>query len=44
MWPIRTTDVFDKWFAELNADSQVEVIAKVELLRRRGSRSNGKVI
>jgi hypothetical protein len=28
MWPIATTDVFDGWFADLEADAQVEVIAK----------------
>ena len=28
-----TTDAFDEWFADLVEDSQVEVIAKVELLK-----------
>jgi len=38
MWPIRTTDVFDQWFADLDGDGQVEVIATVELLKRIGPR------
>jgi hypothetical protein len=38
MWQITTTDVFDEWFAELDADGQVEVIATVELLKELGPR------
>jgi hypothetical protein len=38
MWEIRTTDPFDAWFARLDADCQVEVIAKVNLLKLRGPR------
>ena len=33
MWEVATTDDFDAWFADLNAAAQVEVIAKVELLK-----------
>jgi len=33
MWLVATTDEFDAWFAGLDAAAQVEVIAKVELLR-----------
>jgi len=36
MWHIRTTGEFDKWFADLDADAQVEVIAKVKLLKHMG--------
>ena len=36
MWEILTTDFFDDWFAGLDADCQVEVIAKVNLLKLRG--------
>ncbi len=36
MWHVATTDEFDKWFRELDADGQVEVIAKVELLKLLG--------
>jgi hypothetical protein len=38
MWHVRTTGEFDKWFADLDADAQVEVIAKVELLKHVGPR------
>lgn len=38
MWQIQTTDTFDEWFAALDADGQVELIAKVELLKRLGPR------
>lgn len=38
MWPVKTTDVFDGWFAELDEDAQVEVIATVELLKLLGPR------
>ena len=33
MWTVTTTDEFDTWFAGLVEDGQVEVIAKVELLK-----------
>ena len=33
MWTVTTTDEFDAWFTDLVEDSQVEVIAKVELLK-----------
>jgi hypothetical protein len=33
MWRVATTTVFDAWFAELDVDAQVEVIAKVQLLK-----------
>jgi hypothetical protein len=33
MWRVATTDEFDEWFAALSADGQVELIAKVELLK-----------
>jgi hypothetical protein len=36
MWEVATTDEFDDWFADLNDDAQVEVIAKVGLLRLLG--------
>ncbi len=36
MWPVITTKEFDEWFAGLDADGQVEVIAKVELLKLLG--------
>jgi len=36
MWPVATTDAFDEWFADLGEDGQVELIAKVELLKRLG--------
>jgi hypothetical protein len=36
MWNIATTNDFDEWFAELDEDSQTEVIAKVELLKLLG--------
>ena len=38
MWPVKTTDVFDEWFAEMDDDAQVEVIATVELLKLLGPR------
>lgn len=38
MWLVKTTDVFDEWFADLDDDGQVEVIATVELLKLRGPR------
>ena len=36
MWLVSTTDQFDGWFGELGEDGQVEIIAKVELLRLMG--------
>ncbi len=36
MWPVATTDEFDEWFTDLGEDGQVELIAKVELLKRLG--------
>jgi hypothetical protein len=38
MWKVATTDEFDRWFAELGAEGQAEVIATVELLRLLGPR------
>jgi|SRR5882672_9584620 len=35
-WRIATTDDFDEWFTGLETGAQVEVIAKVELLRTLG--------
>jgi hypothetical protein len=36
MWPVATTDVFDRWFAGLTADARAEIIAKVNLLKLLG--------
>jgi hypothetical protein len=36
MWEVATTDEFDAWFADLGEDTQVEVVAKVELLKLLG--------
>jgi len=36
MWPVRTTAEFDEWFADLDQDGRVEIIAKVELLKLLG--------
>jgi hypothetical protein len=33
MWLVRTTPEFNEWFSDLDEDSHVEVIAKVELLK-----------
>jgi hypothetical protein len=33
MWEVATTQEFDGWFADLGEDGQVEVIAKVELVK-----------
>ncbi len=33
MWNVTTTDAFDEWFADLAENGQVEVIAKVKLLK-----------
>jgi len=35
---VETTDVCDEWFADLDEDAQVEVIASVELLKLLGPR------
>lgn len=32
-WSVSTTDEFDRWFAGLGSGAQVEVVAKVELLK-----------
>jgi hypothetical protein len=36
MWEVATTDEFDDWFADLGEDAQVEIIAKVGLLKLLG--------
>jgi hypothetical protein len=36
MWQVATTETFDEWFAGLAASAQVEIIAKVELLKLMG--------
>lgn len=36
MWSISTTEVFDEWFTDLKQDAQVEIIAKVNLLKLLG--------
>lgn len=38
MWEVATTDEFDRWYAELDEDGQVEVIARVNLLKVLGPR------
>ncbi len=38
MWAIETTREFDEWFADLDEDGQVEVIAKVKILKHLGPR------
>lgn len=38
MWEIKTTREFDEWFAALDEDGQVELIAKVNLLKVLGPR------
>lgn len=38
MWKVASTDEFDGWFAALGEDGQVEIIAKVELLKLLGPR------
>jgi hypothetical protein len=32
-WPVATTDEFNEWFADLDKDGRVEVMAKVGLLK-----------
>ncbi len=36
MWDVATTDEFDGWFGDLGESAQVEVIAKVNLLKMLG--------
>ena len=36
MWEVATTDEFDGWFASLGESAQIEIIAKVELLKLLG--------
>jgi hypothetical protein len=38
MWTVTTTATFDSWFAKLGEDAQVEIIAKVNLLKLSGPR------
>ncbi len=38
MWRVTTTRAFDEWFADLDGDSEAEVIAVVELLKLLGPR------
>jgi hypothetical protein len=38
MWHIGTTGEFDEWFADLDEDAKVEIMAKVELLKLLGPR------
>src|SRR5271170_8094248 len=38
MWRVKSTSVFDTWFANLDEDEQVELIAKVNLLKVLGPR------
>jgi hypothetical protein len=38
MWDVKTTREFDEWFAGLDEDAQVELIAKVNLLKVLGPR------
>jgi hypothetical protein len=38
MWEVKTTREFDEWFAGLEEDGQVELIAKVNLLKVVGPR------
>ncbi len=38
MWEVKTTREFDEWFAGLDEDGQVELIAKVNLLKVLGPR------
>jgi hypothetical protein len=36
MWRVATSSDFDEWFGDQNEDAQVEIIAKVELLKLLG--------
>jgi hypothetical protein len=36
IWPVKTTNEFDAWFAGLDDDAKVEIIAVVELLKLLG--------
>ena len=38
MWQVKTTSEFDEWFAGLDEDGQVQLIAKVNLLKVLGPR------
>jgi|SRR5579872_724571 len=38
MWTVKTTREFDEWFVSLDEDGQVELIAKVNLLKVLGPR------
>src|SRR5258708_9377118 len=38
MWEVKTTTEFDVWFASLDEDAQMELIAKVNLLKVLGPR------
>lgn len=38
MWSVRTTEIFDAWFADLGEEAQAEIIATVELLKLLGPR------
>lgn len=38
MWDVTTTDDFNEWFTELDDAAQIEVIAKVTLLKQLGPR------
>jgi len=38
MWHVATTEQFDEWFADLPAEEQAELIAKVNLLKLLGPR------
>jgi len=38
MWRVKSTRIFDAWFANLDEDEQVELIAKVNLLKVLGPR------
>jgi hypothetical protein len=36
MWSAETTEVFDEWFTGLGVDQQIEITAKIELLKLLG--------
>nr|WP_314425351.1 type II toxin-antitoxin system RelE/ParE family toxin [uncultured Erwinia sp.] len=36
MWPIKTTDTFDRWFTLLNDTDRANVLAAMLVLRERG--------
>jgi len=35
-WDVESTPEYDKWFARLPVDSQVEIVARVDVLREKG--------